>query len=163
MRIQIVQDAALRHPTPWLWVRSRAPDWWRLMVAELGWATALAATAHCSAGLLFDAGVVPLTADEMSCLLLFPYTPKPNEQRGTRRPALAPWIRLFRHNALSCCAPFHPSLPFSPLSPLYITQSINLSCSPFNRACFLNHDDHPRNVVSPLGSWCAVTWHGLRG
>lgn len=41
-------------------------------------------TTHCAPGLLFDAEVVPLAAGEMSCLVPFPYTPKPNEQRGAR-------------------------------------------------------------------------------
>lgn len=45
-------------------------------------------TTHCAAGLSLDAGVVPLAAGEMSCLLPFPYTPKPNEQHGARCPAL---------------------------------------------------------------------------
>lgn len=44
-------------------------------------------TTHCAAGLSLDAGVRPLATGEMSCLLPFPYTPKPNEQHGVCPPA----------------------------------------------------------------------------
>lgn len=48
-------------------------------------------TAHCAAGLSLDAEVVPLAAREMSCLLPFPYTPRPNEQHGAG-PAFTPFL-----------------------------------------------------------------------
>lgn len=62
---------------PRLWVNSRAPAWCWLGSCCGG----NSFTTHCAARLSFDADVVPLAAGEMSCLLPFPYTPKPNEQR----------------------------------------------------------------------------------
>lgn len=76
---------------PGLRVKTRAPGWWRLVVAGLGDSSGgCSFTTHCAAGLSLDAEVVPLAAGEMSCLLPFPYTPKPNEQHGARPLALAP-------------------------------------------------------------------------
>ena len=70
--------------------KRRAPGWWRLVVVGLGDNSGgCSFTTHCAAGLSLDAEVVPLAAGEMSCLLPFPYTPKPNEQHGARPPALA--------------------------------------------------------------------------
>ncbi|MED6262616.1 hypothetical protein ATANTOWER_022798 [Ataeniobius toweri] len=67
----------------WLRVKCWTPGWWQLMVVGQGESSGgHSFTTHCTAGLLFDAEVVPLAAEEMSCLLPFPYTPKPNEQRG---------------------------------------------------------------------------------
>lgn len=149
---------------------------WRLVVAGLGDSSGgYSFTTHCAAGLLFDAGVVPLAAGEMSCLLPFPYTPKPNEQRGAR-------TRHFLH-------PCYMDLPFSstgllPDSRSSVLRSLRLilvtrffflhsshdpSFKPsiyptlFSWSLFSQSQRSPQYVASPLRGWRPVTWHGLRG
>lgn len=129
---------------PWLGlpVKTWAPGWWRLVVVGLGDSSGgCSFTTHCAAGLSLDARVVPLAAGEMSCLLPFPYTPKPNEQHGTHPPVLfrlhynlsLPPSYCVLHDSIIPlrCGSSHPGHPFfSLLLPPFIHPSLKPSICP---------------------------------
>lgn len=161
---------------PWPWVKVKAPGSWWLVVVGLGDSSGgYSFTTHCAAGLLFDAGVVPLAAEEMSCLLPFPYTPKPNEQHGAH-------LQHFLHPRYKDL-PFPPPGSFLTLAPLCCGRSVSFS-SPiffflhsshdpafkpsiyptlFSWSLFSQSQRSPQYVASPLWGWQPMTWHGLRG
>lgn len=162
---------------PWPWVKVKAPGSWWLVVVGLGDSSGgYSFTTHCAAGLLFDAGVVPLAAEEMSCLLPFPYTPKPNEQHGAH-------LQHFLHPRYKDL-PFPPPGSFLTLAPLCCGRSVS-SSSPifffflhsshdpsfkasiyptlFSWSLFSQSQRSPQYVASPLWGWRPMTWHGLRG
>lgn len=115
---------------PWPWVKVKAPGSWWLVVVGLGDSSGgYSFTTHCAAGLLFDAGVVPLAAEEMSCLLPFPYTPKPNEQHGAR-------LQHFLHPRYKDL-PFPPPGSFLTLAPLCRGRSVSFSSPIFFFSSFL--------------------------
>lgn len=158
---------------PWPWVKVKAPGSWWLVVVGLGDSSGgYSFTTHCAAGLLFDAGVVPLAAEEMSCLLPFPYTPKPNEQHGAH-------LQHFLHPRYKDL-PFPPPGSFLTLAPLYCGRSVSFS-SPifffffipptiqpsnhlfillcFHEACFLSRSAHPS--MWPHHSEAGGQWPGM--
>lgn len=70
----------------------------------------LSFTIHCAAGLSLETGIFPLATGEMSCLLPFPYTPKPNKQHGAGIPVFA----------LSSLHTFSSSIRLLPLGLSYV-------------------------------------------
>lgn len=103
----------------------------------------------------------------MSCLLPFPYTPNPNEQRGAGPPNSTHHDHFFNPSLPtsgsvlpdsynpSCCGQSYARQPvFSLLLLPPILQTPHLSYSLRPSA--------PRHVASPLRGWRPVTWHGLR-
>lgn len=128
--------------------QNKAPGWWRLVVVGLGDSSGgCSFTTHCAAGLSLDAGVIPQAAGEMSCLLPFPYTPKPNEQSGARPPASTQSSLLLQ--SVSSYIRFLPSCPswlhrsstlwsMSSSSPIFllVPPSIHPSNHPFILLCF---------------------------
>lgn len=90
-------------------------------------------TTHCAAGLLFDAGVVPLATGEMSRFLPFPYTPKHNEQHGAR-PQHFLNLATFCHSSISS-----RHTHFFSLAP----PTMHATNYPFTPLCFLSRSARP--------------------
>lgn len=171
---------ACSFPLPALALRNnRAPGWWLLVVVGQGDSSGgCGFTTYCATGLSLDAGVIPLAAGEMSCLLPFPNTPKPNEQHGVHPAAVAPtelplwsfsfYIRLLPASAFPAQSVLHAAVYLILITAFLLAPpSIHPSNHQFILLCFLQafalSPSAPHYVASALRGWQSMTWQGLRG